>query len=1100
MSKNMTRKGLALGAGVALISSSFGILPASAAGQDDKTLVSLTPRTGTEYTVLLDQYFDLKSNVVGSLQGTADKDVKFLVSDPSSLVFVDQSNSSTDSTQIAAPIAGVRDSAGNDDFIVTDAGEFVNAKEYFVFGAVGTDAAKFNGKVLTGEASTNTAFIDASPAEDAAVNGDAVVAATLDTQPTVEIVDGLASRDALIANAAIDTDLFESATVTSQPGKTTTNGRASDGTFVINTETNSNSNDRLLRLVTNSTSTYSVTVTAWVDDNDNGLIDSTEYTSPERTVTFQKPADLTFGYTFAPTVGDENLELKFSTTPVLNGQQVDAQDASSVFGALFTRQDSSDSDNYATDANSTWDDTDKLWTSKVSMDLATQAWTDLTQAVQATPSGITHADGVATATVAAGHNLRVGDVIDFGNSITSTVAATQTSLRGDTFKVTGVTSTTVFTFAASGASTIGGTLTYDVVTYTGNDAITDRVFPGTHTAQPYVGTTKLGAKQTAIVGSSSSDDSTLEIVGTSTIQPGKFTAVADANNVEVKKGVTSVPVTVTVVDSSDVAVSAGRNVAISLGNPNEGTQAGTFKINGSTAPVTLTTDANGQVSFTVEENDGDVAAQVRVTATPENLTAAASSVDLIWNDSTYALYDLNDPSTSRQEKRTIAKNGTVNFEFALLDQWKAGPADGTYRLKVDNAGNTVSSAYHSVVGGRANVAVTDGQIGAGSAIDTDVTVEKDVSGTWTAQTSISWNSDGGALGDLAISVLDQTDKVVLDADGSTLYGNDTADLADDLAAKATEAQDRRTSIATGPSYTNSVVVSGRVVNAVTNAARPGAVVTLSGPSSILFSEGGVDSFGSITLIADTNGEFGVDLYSTTAQKDSVITVTSGGVSSTVKVTFNAAAATAGATVAIDAPAAVNPGSTFQVTATVSDKYGNPVSTGTNDQLKVTYTGPGIVFGTLPDDTDVNGQISFAVLLGANDTGAATVTVSYDQSDDGDFTGTTTADADVTVSKSITVGSTYGSMTAWTKDMGDGTAKVYIKFPTIGEKVRIGHQTGGSGSYETIYVKTLDSESHPDLTVNANGSYIVRTIDLVDGTNRIRVTVGDTTEVQVRYNE
>jgi hypothetical protein len=95
---------------------------------------------------------------------------------------------------------------------------------------------------------------------------------------------------------------------------------------------------------------------------------------------------------------------------------------------------------------------------------------------------------------------------------------------------------------------------------------------------------------------------------------------------------------------------------------------------------------------------------------------------------------------------------------------------------------------------------------------------------------------------------------------------------------------------------------------------------------------------------------------------------------------------------------------------------------------------------------------------------------------------------------------YGTMSAWTVNQDDGTAKVYVKFPTIGEKVRIGHQTGGSGSYETTYVKTLDSETHEDLTVNAEGSYIVRTIDLVDGTNRIRVTVGDSTEVQVRYNE
>ena len=107
---------------------------------------------------------------------------------------------------------------------------------------------------------------------------------------------------------------------------------------------------------------------------------------------------------------------------------------------------------------------------------------------------------------------------------------------------------------------------------------------------------------------------------------------------------------------------------------------------------------------------------------------------------------------------------------------------------------------------------------------------------------------------------------------------------------------------------------------------------------------------------------------------------------------------------------------------------------------------------------------------------------------------------------ITIGSdetfqsvSYGEMSAWTKRISDSQAKVYVKFPTVGEKVRIGHQTGGSGSYETIYVKTTSSETMEGLRiVEGVGTYIVRTIDLVD-INRIRVTVGDERPVQVRYN-
>lgn len=96
-------------------------------------------------------------------------------------------------------------------------------------------------------------------------------------------------------------------------------------------------------------------------------------------------------------------------------------------------------------------------------------------------------------------------------------------------------------------------------------------------------------------------------------------------------------------------------------------------------------------------------------------------------------------------------------------------------------------------------------------------------------------------------------------------------------------------------------------------------------------------------------------------------------------------------------------------------------------------------------------------------------------------------------------SDYGEMSAWTKRISDTEAKVYVKYPTVGEKLTISHQTGGNGSYETVYVKTTSSETMEGLRVVAGvGSYIVRTIDLVD-INRIRVEIGDERPVQVRYN-
>jgi hypothetical protein len=94
---------------------------------------------------------------------------------------------------------------------------------------------------------------------------------------------------------------------------------------------------------------------------------------------------------------------------------------------------------------------------------------------------------------------------------------------------------------------------------------------------------------------------------------------------------------------------------------------------------------------------------------------------------------------------------------------------------------------------------------------------------------------------------------------------------------------------------------------------------------------------------------------------------------------------------------------------------------------------------------------------------------------------------------------FAEVSAWTKRISDTQLKVYVKYPTVGEKVRISRQTGGSGDYETVYVKTTSSETMQGLrVVEGVGTYIVRTINL-SNINRIRVTVGGSELVQVRYN-
>ena len=177
-------------------------------------------------------------------------------------------------------------------------------------------------------------------------------------------------------------------------------------------------------------------------------------------------------------------------------------------------------------------------------------------------------------------------------------------------------------------------------------------------------------------------------------------------------------------------------------------------------------------------------------------------------------------------------------------------------------------------------------------------------------------------------------------------------------------------------------------------------------------------------MTDRLWDFAATLYSTTAQAATELTITSLGGSNTVDVTFTGQSLGEATNLEIVAADFVSAASTFQVMAKLTDELGNGVSTGTSDALLLTKTGAGITFGTLPNDTDVNGEASFNVLLGANDSGTITVTASYDQNDDGDYT-----DADdLTVTKTITIGEAPAD-----QKVNAGSFKGYVAVYALGHE-------------------------------------------------------------------
>ena len=1033
MSKNLTLKGAAFGALVAL--SISAVAPASAAGLADTSFVALAPKTGTEYSVLAGagKTFTLTANEASTIVGG---DVKHLVTDASDLISTTSATTGrtvtlADATRVDATTAEV----------------------------VTITSSAISDALDTGDVVSFTAALHV---DDGSGSGDADIAAA-DTAFTVT-VDKAAdtvvfTTGTTIASALSDYDIDGAQTLeVIREARNTT-----DHTFVVDSGVHTSATNEDLVLVSDSDVTRSVTVQSWVDSNDNDVIDSTEYASPVRTVTFVKTSEVTATTTLvAPVVGDDYLTATITTVPVLNGEQVEAQDGDSTVavGAYFTRQDSTSTGVRSTDANTTWSDTTKKWTAKVptavtgGLGTESTSWTGLFDAgstsIAITEASSSITSNVATIETAAAHYLRVGD------KVTISGVSTRAELNA-THTITAVPSSTSFKFAVTSvnATTIDGTAVYAVATYGSNQSITDRVFVGTHSAQATIGSTKLGTATTGTTGASASADSTLSIAGSSSVQAGEFSAVADTNNVQVKKGTTSVAISVAVVDADDAAVSAGRPVVISLGSPNEGAQSGTFKINGLTAPQTLLTDGSGKVTFTVSEATGAETAQVSVTATPEGLSDAASSVDLIWNAADYKLYDLATNADGYREGRSIDANGSLVLKLAYLDQWNSAPADGAYRLLVENAGNTVSSNYVALASGRATVTIADNQIGAGSVIDTDITVqEKDAAPatTWTNVTADSWST--GNLGDLAIAVVAaQTAKINLDADGASLYGSAAADLSDAVAAKKTVATDIRTSYVARPTYTNDVVVSGQVANAVTGLLRANASVTISGDSSILFRDGQVDAFGSLTFLADSSGKFAISAFSTKAAKDSVITVTSGGKSATVKVTFTAGAAE---TVSFAPAATSKEGRTIDLAVKFYDSYGNLTTNGAPQATFAALSGPGWLTNTAAV-VAVDGVSSVKLVTQVGDTGLATVKVTTNVND-------AAGDA-ITSTKSILIG------VSATVSAGSKKANVVVKNAS-GLTVKV-----VSGSKSTTKTATSDS-------------YKVSLTKLTAGKKTVKVYVND----------
>jgi hypothetical protein len=525
---------------------------------------------------------------------------------------------------------------------------------------------------------------------------------------------------------------------------------------------------------------------------------------------------------------------------------------------------------------------------------------------------------------------------------------------------------------------------------------------------------------------------------------------------------------------------------------------------GTVAEVALVSDANGEVSLSIEtkglEGTGTPAQtnSVVVTFTSE---LVSDTLTLEADDAEFAAVITNSDATSAS---TVDGTG-VRFNFEVRDQYGAIPANvydaravwvsSNQGLLAADASTAASSVYIPVNSGAASLTVTDNGTGTGANVYAISVEERAVGGGYVAASDIL-NAAETNGGQFTINVVANATPGAITATGFTKQttGANTGkwtmtNVAKALALTTFGAYDSNKVLGTEPTgltfATEAHQVDGTVTTAATASAAAVAIagvpVTISGAGLQFVSTDSNGLFiytvGSATVYSDAAGVWTVDVYSNTAGTQT-LTVTTGSVTETLLLNDYAdAAATTGSSVVVSMASSTSAGSTVAVVATITDKYGNPVQVTGGTAVAFSYSGPGFTFpSTLPTVTDASGQAKFSIILGSNDTGSGTVTVSYDTDASGDFTST----GDFVVAKSFTIGTAgnVGALASWTKNLNDGTVKMYAKNIVGAGKVQF--MLNGK---EIAWVNATSAADSKLRTANG-ASYLVRTIDLVEGQKNV----------------
>jgi len=465
---------------------------------------------------------------------------------------------------------------------------------------------------------------------------------------------------------------------------------------------------------------------------------------------------------------------------------------------------------------------------------------------------------------------------------------------------------------------------------------------------------------------------------------------------------------VATVTFSNTAVSSLKNYSVN---------GGASVTRGTASAIALTIDkTTGVGTFTLATSGFAPGDFISISAKLPGLSAVEMGlqvVDLVWTvtaDSDYA---------------STAPNTAFAVGVTVKDQFLQKSALTTQRVKfgwTSGYGGTATNSFVVLTSGTANTTMTPSR--------TPVTGSAEV--TYTLQ---NYSSSTGNWTDTAYT------------DTTTVYvTSDANGFRTGLAASYSAS----ISYGTDLSWSAAINAASVVVT--------GSSVVASGTGLIFKDSAGKTASDSITLPGASNGV--VTFYVTARLAGTyTVTLTAGTATTTSKIVVLPARSDHGASIVWDTTS-ITAGRTKIITGTVVDRNGNPVNTtaagkavgdsGTASIL-VTYAGSaGIPVGSMPTETDADGNFQVSVLTSAADSGTFTLTAVYMPQG-----AATVASKKVTSVQAITVGgaSSSDSGSSGTK-VNAGSFKGYVAVYAKGYK---GQRMSAKIGNDWVVVESLASD-------------------------------------------